>query len=550
MVDVATDRDLLEELYSRGGLSRADLNHLMGERPGALSRRLTAEFISATGALRTGDLHEVTVRGFVISAPSHFDAIFLGARPRLERLVGPVSLAVVAPSPSDATFSLPAVVPRSVMTAKDLRYARFVTVEATVLNLEMMGGGPARFLLVHGMDPMTFEDYFAARAPVMTGADVATLVQDRLNVDFPEVRLALLAHLFSAPPYHDRAGGTGLSLMACEDRDRCLSKRALQDVLGDLRLALPAYLTGRRSSSHLDYMGIRPVPLRFTPQRLHWRFDQAEGRAAAFLTRRASGEGAEELSLSTRSLLEVHEFQRDLKEMLRRPSERQVVMSVCDLPVLLSREDIARDEASLELHDSSEDIAHAVVHAAVVTPATVLEPRESSQLVERILRDIHRDWPDLEACMKRQVVFNLSSQGGLIEHATRASGALARACSLAPDDAATRVREMYVGLFARFYDALEPQLRRYVAVLESRERQLRDRLEADVADALESAFIELDATFPDGWPYPELERLVLSHVSLGRAGLRKRFELIQAEGEVVEAAPGIFRRVWGAELFR
>lgn len=152
--------------------------------------------------------------------------------------------------------------------------------------------------------------------------------------------------------------------------------------------------------------------------------------------------------------------------------------------------------------------------------------------------------------MKRQVVFNLSSQGGLIEHATRASGALVRACSLAPDDAAARVREMYVGLFARFYDALEPQLRRYVAVLESRERQLRDRLEADVADALESAFIELDATFPDGWPYPELERLVLSRVSVGRAGLRKRFELIRSEGEVVESAPGIFRRVWGAELFR
>ena len=227
-----------------------------------------------------------------------------------------------------------------------------------------------------------------------------------------------------------------------------------------------------------------------------------------------------------------------------------MVISVCDLPVLLTREDLARDEAARELHQSSEDVSHAIVHSAMVNPVTVLEPRERSHLVERILREIHRDWPDLEACMKRQVVFNLSAQGGLIEHATRAAGAVVRARQALPEDAMGEVQEMFVCLFARFYDALEPQLRHYNAVLEKRQRHLRDRLETNVADALESAFIELDATFPDGWPYPELERLVLNRVSIGRDGLRKRFELIRTEGEVVEVAPGIFSRVWGAELFR
>jgi hypothetical protein len=549
MVEVPVERDALEELYVGGGLDRAEVNRLLGERPGALSRMLTTEFISTVGALRRGDFHDVEARGFLISAPSHFEAIFLIARPRLERLVGPVSLAVLSPSPSDVTFALPAVVPRSVATAKALRKARFARVEATVLNLEMMGGAPARFLLVKGFHPLPFEDFFAARAPAMTGREVLGLLQERLNLDFPEVRTAILAHMFSAPPYQERAGGTGLSLMACEERNRCLSKRALHDVLRDLRLALPPYLTGRRWSSHMDYLGIRPVPMRYGPQRLAWRFNQDEAKAAAFLSSRASGEGADEMSLSTRSLLEVHDFERDLKEMLRRPSEGQVVMSVCDLPVLLGREDLARDEAAKELHRSSEDVAHTVIHAAMVTPATVIEPRDRSHLVERILREIHRDWPELETCMKREVVFNLSSQGGLIEHATRASGALVRAYSLPPEDATQEVQDMFVSLFSRFYDALEPQLRHYVAVLEKRERERRDRMEADVSDALESAFLELDATFPDGWPYPELERLVLSRVSLGRAGLRKRFDMVRAEGEVIEVVPGVFKRVWGAELF-
>ncbi len=550
MVDMPVERDALEELYAGSGLDRAELNRLLGERPGALSRMLTTEFISTVGALRRGDFHDVEARGFLISSPSHFEAIFLIARPRLERLVGPVSLAVLSPSPSDVTFALPAVVPRSVATAKELRKARFARVEATVLNLEMMGGAPARFLLVNGLHPLPFEDFFAARAPAMTGREVMGLLQERLNLDFPEVRTALLAHMFSAPPYQERAGGTGLSLMACEERNRCLSKRALHDVLRDLRLALPPYLTGRRWSSHMDYLGIRPVPMRYGPQRLTWRFNQDETKAAAFLSSRSSGEGADEVSLSTRSLLEVHDFERDLKVMLRRPSEGQVVLSVCDLPVLLGREDLARDEAAMELHRSSEDVAHTVVHAAMVTPATVLEPRDRSHLVERILREIHRDWPELETCMKREVVFNLSSQGGLIEHATRASGALVRAYSVPPEDATREVQDMFVSLFARFYDALEPQLRHYVAVLEKRERERRDRMEADVSDALESAFLELDATFPDGWPYPELERLVLSRVSLGRAGLRKRFDMVRAEGEVIEVVPGVFKRVWGAELFR
>jgi hypothetical protein len=550
MVDRTFEREQLEALYAGEGLTRAEVNRLLGERPGALTRHLTTEFISNVGALRTGDFQDVEVRGFVISAPSHFETIFLAARPRLERILGPVSLAVVSPSPTDATFALPAVVPREVVTAKDLRYARFARLEATVLNLEMLGGAPARFLLVNSAEVLAFEDFFAGRPPYLTGDGVLDLLQERLNLDFSEVRLALLAHLFSAPPYHDRAGGTGLSLIACEDRQRCLSKRALQDVLRDLRLALPAYLTGRRSSSHLDYLGIRPVPLRFEALRMHWRFNQDEARAAAFLSRRQPGKGASELSLSTGSVLEVHDFERDLRETIDKPSERQVVISVCDLPVLLARDDLARDEAALELHRSSEDVAHAVVHAAMVNPQTVLEPRERSALVERILRDIHRDWPDLETCMKRQVVFNLSSQGGLIEHATRAAGALVRARSALPEDAVTEVRDMFVGLFARFYDALEPQLRHYVAVLEKRERQRLDRMEAHEADVLESAFIELDATFPDGWPYPELERLVLPRVDIGRAGLRKRFEQIRAEGEVVEVAPGILKRVWGAELFR
>jgi hypothetical protein len=550
MVERPFEREELETLFVGGGLTRGEVNHLLGERPGALSRQLTTEFISNVGALRHGDFHDVEVRGFVISAPSHFETIFLAARPRLERILGPVSLAVVSPSPTDATFALPAVVPRAVASARELRYARFARLETTVLNLEMLGGAPARFLLVNAFDALAFEDFFARRPPNLTGEDVLGLLQDRLNLDFSEVRLALLAHLFSAPPYHDRAGGTGLSLIACEDRNRCLSKRALHDVLRDLRLALPAYLTGRRSSSHLDYLGIRPVPLRFEPLRMHWKFNQDESRAAAFLRMRKPGDGTSEMSLSTGSVLEVHDFERDLREMMRKPSERQVVISVCDLPVLLTRDDLARDEAASELHRSSEDVAHAVVHSAMVNPHTVLEPRERSHLVERILREIHRDWPDLERCMKRQVVFNLSAQGGLIEHATRAAGAVVRARSVLPEDAMTEVQTMFVGLFARFYDALEPQLRHYVAVLEKQERQRVDRMEVHEADALESAFIELDATFPDGWPYPELERLVLPRVDIGRAGLAKRFERIRAEGEVVEVAPTIFKRVWGAELFR
>ncbi len=31
--------------------------------------------------------------------------------------------------------------------------------------------------------------------------------------------------------------------------------------------------------------------------------------------------------------------------------------------------------------------------------------------------------------------------------------------------------------------------------------------------------------------------------------LRKRFDMVRAEGEVIEVVPGVFKRVWGAELF-
>jgi hypothetical protein len=549
MVDVPTEKEELEALYAGGGLSRAELAYLTGERSGALERNLTREFISQTSALRKGDFREVEMRGFVISAPSHFESVFLAARPALERQLGRTSLAMVSPSPTEGRFAIPAVVPKEVATAKELRHARFARVHATVLNLENFGGEPARFLMAHELHLMGMEDYFSIAPPTITGKDVMQLLQERLNLDFPEVRLGLLAHMFSAPPYIGRAGGTGLSLLACEDRSRCLSKRALTDVLEDLRHALPPYLTGRRYSTHLDYLGIRPLPMRFPVGRLSWRFNQTEGSVAEFLVDRTPGEETSELSISTRAVLELRDFERDLKEMLRRPSDRQVVLSVCDLPILLSRDDLNRDERALELHQVSEDIAHCVVHSAMVHPNTVLEPQDRSRLVERILREIRRDWPDLERCMKHQVVFDLSAQGGLIEHATRAAGAVCRAQGEPPEEAALKVQDMFVLLFTRFYDVLEPSIRQYNAVLEKLDRQRRKRWESDVLDVLESAFLELEATFPDGWPYPELERLVLPRVDLGRRRLRERFEQLREAGEVVEVSPGIFKTIGGAELF-
>jgi hypothetical protein len=215
----------------------------------------------------------------------------------------------------------------------------------------------------------------------------------------------------------------------------------------------------------------------------------------------------------------------------------------------MTRDDLARDETDRALENASEDIAHTVVHSSIVFPRTVLEEEDRFKLVDGILGGIHREWPDLEMCMKRQVVFNLSAKGGLIEHATRTTGALVRACSVTPEDAAEQVQDMYISLFSRFYDVLEPQLRRHVAVMEKEERKLRERMESDLADAMESALMRLDAKYPDGWPYPELERLVLNRVGLTRAQLRKRFEQIWLAGYFVEVSPGIYKRVWGPDLF-
>jgi hypothetical protein len=550
MAEPITDRELYVHLYEGGGITEGELRELLASRPGALTRHLTAEFIGTVGALRRGDFHEIEARGFVIPAPSNLEPLFVIARQRIERLMGyPTALAVLSPSPTDARFALPVIVPRDVAPAMELRHARFARVRATLLNLESLGGAAARFLLAHEVHALTLEDFFAARAPSLTGADVLHLLQDRLNLDYPEVRTALLVHLFSAPPYLDRAGGTGLTLLACEDRARCLSKRALEDVLGDLRYALPPFMTGRRASATIDYHGIHPVPLRFGPSRMSWRFDAPAREAASFLKDRVPPTAGAEVSMSTRSVLEVHDFERSIKEMARHRTETQLVMSVSDLPVLLGRDDITRDERALALHEQSEDIAHAVVHAAARVPGTVLEPAERGALVDAILRDIHKDWPDLERLLRGEVLLDLGARGGLIEHATRAAGAAARALGQPPEEAAHVVKNMYVDVFARFYGELEPTLRHHLAVIEKRDRQLLEQMDRDLLDAMEGAFLTLDAKWPDGWPYPEFERLVLSRVQLGRARLRRKFDLLQQEGEVREVTHGVYMRIWGLSRF-
>ena len=550
MAEPVADRELLVSLFEGGGITEGELREFLASRPGALSRQLTEDFVRTVGALRRGDFHEVEARGFVIGAPSNLEPLFVVARQRIERLMNcPTALALLSPSPTDARFALPIVVPRDVAPAAEVRHARFARVRATLLNLESLGGPAARFLLAHEVHALALEDFFAMREPSLTGADVLRLLQDRLNLDYPEVRTALLVHLFSAPPYLDRAGGTGLTLLACEDRGRCLSKRALEDVLGDMRFALPPFMTGRRASATVDYHGIHGVPLRFAPSRMVWRFDAPAREAASFLSDRASPAPGAEVSMSTRSVLEVHDFERSIREMARRRTDTQLVLSVSDLPVLLGRDDVNRDERALALHEQSEDIAHAVVHAAARVPGTVLEPVERGALVDAILRDIHKDWPDLERLLRGEVLLDLGARGGLIEHVTRAAGAATRALGGPPEKAVRAVKDMYVDVFARFYGELEPALRHHIAVLEKRERQLLEQMDRDLLDAIEGAFLQLDAKWPDGWPYPEFERLVLSRVQLGRARLRRKFELLRQEGEVREVTHGVYVRIWGLSRF-
>jgi hypothetical protein len=81
MSDRRSERDWLVSLFEGGGISAAELSALLASRPGALTRMLTSEFVAAVGALRRGDFREVEVRGFIISAPSHFEGAFLCAKP-------------------------------------------------------------------------------------------------------------------------------------------------------------------------------------------------------------------------------------------------------------------------------------------------------------------------------------------------------------------------------------------------------------------------------------------------------------------------------------
>ncbi len=106
-----------------------------------------------------------------------------------------------------------------------------------------------------------------------------------------------------------------------------------------------------------------------------------------------------------------------------------------------------------------------------------------------------------------------------------------------------------MNVFARFYGELEPTLRHHIAVIEKRERQLLEQMDRDLLDAIEGAFLQLDARWPDGWPYPEFERLVLSRVTLGRAGLKRKFALLRQEGEVREVTHGVYMRIWGLSRF-
>ena len=67
--------------------------------------------------------------------------------------------------------------------------------------------------------------------------------------------------------------------------------------------------------------------------------------------------------------------------------------------------------------------------------------------------------------------------------------------------------------------------------------------------AIESALLDLDVQYSEGWSFKSFEETFKRHMTLSKSKLQKLFTHLRQQGDVQECSPGLFKTVRGFERY-
>lgn len=546
-------KDELENLYAGEGISRRELRYLKRINPNKVVNIFVNEFKKNFNAIKTSELSEIHLRGFLHSPSKNMLLNFNQIHYRLKSLFGNYELALISPSPVELEYAIPIIIPKEQITAKDYNKAHFAKISGKIQNfINFNKKISARFIVVKNLSLLGFDDLFSIEQPEIGLKDIKEMFNDRFNTH-KNILESIVFWLFSSPSYQGRKGGNSFSPIVSNEYENKIDKKSLKLFHNNLSdLSLPYFTTKKSIPAKFEYINMSSQKLLFEKcPRIQYRFGTNLEKTNEFLNERTQFKGipkSSEISLSTNAIDLSFSIARPIEDFIKTPILQTKVMSLTDIPLFMEKRDINIDEKEKELFDYSFDINQFIYLNSMRIPRTQINALDAVETLNNVNNEIRNDMPELYELMNHGIIFDNSMIRGFGEHIIRIAHAIFRSTEKNTIDGSLELtKNLYSDIFTRLHEVL-PIDKLHFHLEEAKFQKYKQKSYV-LRDTINSVFYDLESKFPDGWTYQDFENHMKKMTDLTLSKIMKYFKILMNEREISEKSPGLYQHIVGFDRY-
>ena len=546
-------KDELENLYAGEGITSKELRYLKRTNPNKLVNIFTEEFKKQLNILKSSELSDIELRGFLHSPTKNIHQLFNQIHYILKSKIGYYEIALLSPSPFELIYAIPIIIPKVQIIEKNYNKAHFAKVVCNNRNLRNFGlKKDARFLISMELTFLGFDELFNFLEPEIGLKDLKEMFNERFNTN-KNMLDSIIYWLFSSPEYQGRKGGNSFSpIHSNENKYRC-DKRELKDFHKDLlNFNLPFFTKKKPIPAKFEYLKTSTQKLTFNKcSNLQYRFETKLDKARDFLKVRNSYKGipkTSELSFSTDAIDLSYSISRPIEDFITKPILQSEILSLTEIPLFIEKGDINIDKKEKEIFDYSFDILQFVYLNSKRVPRTQINALDAVETLNDVNNEIRNDMPELYDLMNHGIIFDNSMIRGFGEHVIRISHAIFRSTARNTIDGSLELtKNLYSDIFTRLHEVL-PIDKLHFYLEEAKFEKFKQKSYV-LRDTINSIFFELETKFPDGWTYQNFENMIKKRTDLTKSKILEYFNTLINEREILEKSPGLYHHIVGFDRY-
>jgi hypothetical protein len=548
-------RDELENLYSHEGLTRKELRYLLRINPNQISDKLADVFRTKMNPFKLKYQQQFTIRGFLHAPPKKIMELFNSIHYQIISELGQYSLFILSSSPNDTNIAVPVIIPTDTIAKSEITRAHFAAVTGTNADFKQFENKKLDgiFVVASEVNVLGFSELFDTTDPTLKNNDLFEMINDRFNTPKLE-STSIFLWLMSSPKYESRAGGNSYSPISPTDEKFKCEKTLLDNFQKNLlSIPLPYFTKSTSRTSVFDYFSPTKMKLSYYQDpEIGYKYEKNLKNAVTFLKNRTpiTKFPNQEINISTTALELNTLVKRPLESFIHKPVMPAEMLTLTDMPMVFTNNDLVIEEKENEIFDYSMEISQLIYQSRLKVPHSQFDFLDTSGAVKDVVDNKMKSFPELRELMLYGIVFDLNPIGGLGEHLTRISNSILRTDnSQSKTIAMIKSEEFFVEIITKLFDELDKPVKDLYYNLEET-RAERDQIKSNrIRNIINSILFGLNNTFKDGWKYKEFEVEFKKRSGYGAKKTNDIFQKLLEQKEVSERSPGLYWHIIGFDRY-